>query len=83
MLLARPAGGWLASLATTPGAHPNPHTLSSTIKIRKIALFRFLASGDLGGRFEVAASNDLGGRIEKDLTMQIDEFCVARRRVED
>ena len=27
----------------------HPHTLSSTIKISKIALFRFLASGDLGG----------------------------------
>ena len=49
LLLARPAGGWLASLATTPGAPPHPHTLSSTIKISKIALFRFLASGDLGG----------------------------------
>ena len=24
LLLARPAGGWLASLATTPGAHPPP-----------------------------------------------------------
>ena len=44
LLLARPAGGWLASLATTPGAHPPP-----TIKISKIALFRFLASGGLGG----------------------------------
>ena len=24
LLLARPAGGWLPSLATTPGAHPTP-----------------------------------------------------------
>ena len=51
--------------------HYSIQTLSTTIKISTIALFRFLASGGLGGaprsrttgRFEVMASNTLGGRI--------------------
>ena len=34
LLLARPAGGWLASLATTPGARPRPPSLASLAKPR-------------------------------------------------
>ena len=43
-----PAAGSLRSPLPLALA-PHPHTLSSTIKISKIALFRFLASGGLGG----------------------------------
>ena len=43
-----PAAGSLRSPLPLALA-PHPHTLSSTIKISQIALFRFLASGGLGG----------------------------------